>query len=108
MTVNTTATPSERLAAYRSRHRIEIDASGDWTTCATDGLKVYAVRGRQWRHDQDQIERLAREAYAYTSEVDGDGLAEAKRASEIAREDAWTRGTLTFESHGHAVEVDLA
>lgn len=69
MNMVVTVSAAERLRLYRSRHRIEIDASGDWTTCETDGIKVYAVRGRQWRHDQDQITKLERDAYAESTRV---------------------------------------
>lgn len=44
----------------------------------------------------------------YVSEIDGDGLSESKRASEIAREDAFDNGRLTFEWHGHPVDLDVA
>lgn len=79
-------TAIEQLAAYQSHHRIEIDPSGDWTTCQTDGLRVHMIRDNTWRHDASQIDRLVTAAAAerYQSEVDGDGLSEWKRAAEIA------------------------
>jgi len=55
-------------------------------------------------HGADVLRRFGR----YVSEVDTDGLSAAKAAAEIAREDAWEHGRLTFEWHGHAVDVDVA
>lgn len=69
MTVNGTATPAEQLRLYRTRHRIEIDPSGDWTTCETDGLRVYTVRGHRWQHDAAQIKRLEIAAYSEQARV---------------------------------------
>lgn len=57
-------TATERLRRYRSHHRIEIDNSGDWSTCDTDGLPVYQVLTRRWQHDMTAVKRLEKLAAA--------------------------------------------
>jgi len=55
-------TASERLARYRSHHRIEVDKSSGWDRCDTDGVRVYQVVTRRWQHDPDELIRLQRQA----------------------------------------------
>lgn len=55
---------SERLRLYRQSHRIELDDSDDpfVDRCDHDGIRVYQVVARRWRHDPSELERLQREA----------------------------------------------
>ena len=57
-----TAPAAERLAAYRSHHRIEVDRSPDWNRCDVCHVRVYQVVTRRWQHDPDELLRLQREA----------------------------------------------
>lgn len=54
----------ERLTALRRRHRIEpVKPDPDApVTCKVDDIRVYPVRGNQWRHDPEQMAALRREA----------------------------------------------
>jgi hypothetical protein len=53
----------ERLAAYRTRHviRIDRDPVDRIVRCRTDRIRV-VPRLRGWRHDPDEVRRLARAA----------------------------------------------
>jgi hypothetical protein len=57
-----TMTATERLAAYRSHHRIEVDRSSEWDRCDTDGIRVYQVLTRRWQHDPNEIKKLEEQA----------------------------------------------
>src|SRR4051812_23299750 len=97
----TPATPS--LDLYRTAHRIEVDDSRALPVCRTDGIRIVPTR-RHWRHDPGAIDRLRtadfrplyRPIEGYRSEIEDDGLGQAKAADE-AREDAFTNGRLTFD-----------
>jgi hypothetical protein len=56
-----TAPAAERLAAFRTHHRIEVDHSPDWNRCDTCGIRVYQVVTRRWQHDMNEVRQLERE-----------------------------------------------
>jgi hypothetical protein len=52
-------TPADRLAAYRSRHRIEPEPDGQGgQRCAVDGIKLVHTAHRLW-HDIPEARALA-------------------------------------------------
>ena len=57
MTVSA-ATATDRLRAYQSRHRIEVDKSSEWDRCDTDGVRVHMTLNRRWFHDPDELRKL--------------------------------------------------
>lgn len=116
-----TAAPS--LDRYRTVHRIEPTPHAEgWQVCKTDGIRVYTVMGRRWKHDLHVIRQLIEaegraipqpdQVAAYVSPYNDDGtyvseIADDPLGQAKAREDAFENGTLTFEWQGHAVDVDL-
>jgi len=100
------------VATCEARTGVRTDA--DWPNAplwcgATLGLTTWTdIDGRTHRACRHHLAAMLRRSPRYVSEIDGDGLAESKRASEIAREDAFENGRLTFEWHRHAVDVDVA
>ena len=69
MTTTTTPTPQERLAAYRSDHRIflvddEHPEFGHIFRCQTDGIRVHATRNGRWFHDASELKALLDANYA--------------------------------------------
>ena len=63
------------------------------------GLRSYVDERGVIRYFCAQHEDAVRARWPerYVSEIDNDGLSESKRASEIAREDAFENGRLTFD-----------
>lgn len=112
----TAATPSERLAAFQSRHLIaphlispatlDDPILGGQVVCEVDGIRVHPIRNG-WRHDTAETTRLF-------SEVNGGSWPRASVAAvaaDVAREDAFVNGRLTFErvigNQTFAIDVDL-
>lgn len=104
------ATTTQSLALYRSNHRIQVDDSGDRTVCSVDGIRVHRTRGATYRHDTAEIAALIKESYGgiWPSKQSAIDAVTRAVAIDIAREDAFENGTLTFEWNGHAVDVDLS
>lgn len=100
----------QRCDAYAHGH-----VANDWgfekLPCQVrTGLRSFTDRSGTTRfycgsqgHDADVFRRFGR----YVSEIDGDEMGQAKAAAE-ARRDAFENGRLTFEWHGHAVDLDVA
>lgn len=57
--MTTATTPS--LAAYRTRHSIQVDDSGPLPVCAVDGIRIHPTRVGGWIHDTATTIRLHRE-----------------------------------------------
>lgn len=63
-----TATPEERIAAYRSDHRIVVVETTDpdlgrITRCELDGIRVHPMRDGRYRHDTRAATDLLNEVY---------------------------------------------
>lgn len=58
-----TQTAIDRLAAYRSDHRIFLvdeqhPSFGHIFRCGTDGIRVHPTRNGRWRHDSSELKTL--------------------------------------------------
>jgi hypothetical protein len=56
-------TPEQRLALYRSNHRIYLVEElhpefGRIHRCDTDGIRVHATRNARWYHDPSEVKDL--------------------------------------------------
>ena len=96
-------TATERLAAYRTHHRIEVDRSRDpyIDRCDTDGIRVYQVLTRKWQHDPDELRRLEQDAAREDLDrgiVSFPSPEEIDRAAQIAREAAATFAAIEAEA----------
>lgn len=75
---------TERLAAYRSHHRIEVDRSSEWNRCDTDSVRVHLTLNRRWYHDPSELRRLEQEAAR--EDLDrGVATFEAQRVADVIR-----------------------
>jgi hypothetical protein len=68
MTNIATASPAERLAAYRTIHRIQMIPLEDIVRgyeafCTVDGIRILPVKGGRWRHHPDDILKLLEAEY---------------------------------------------
>ena len=99
------------IATCEARTGVRTDA--DWPNAplwcgATLGLTTWTdIDGRTHRACRHHLAAMLRRSPRYVSERYDDPLGQAKAARE-AREDAFENGRLTFEWHGHAVDLDVA
>ena len=102
-TIRPKPTATERLRAFESHHRIEIDRSRDpyIDRCDTDGIRVYQVLTRRWQHDMNEVEKLRQEARREDLDrgiVTFPSPDEIERAGQIAREAAATFAAIEAEN----------
>jgi hypothetical protein len=111
MTVNAV----DRLTAYRSEHRIflvdeEHPDFGHIFRCRTDGIRVHPTRNDRWYHDPAELKALLDANYG--GPWGSPRVAVAAVTADVAREDAFVNGRLTFErvigNQTFAIDVDLA
>lgn len=81
-----TAPAAERLAAFRTHHRIEVDHSPDWNRCDTCGIRVYQVVTRRWQHDMNEVRQLEQEV-ARVADVISIASAPLRRFETVVIED---------------------
>jgi len=63
-----TALLAERVAAFRSEHKIHVLEEehpdfGRIYRCELDGLRVHPMRDGRWRHDSDEVITLLNDEY---------------------------------------------
>ena len=90
MNDRTIATPEERVAAFRSRHLINLVEEQDPDLgriyrCALDGLRVQATRDGRWRHDGGAVTTLLDSVYGGSWGSRKYETAEERRIAAISR-----------------------
>jgi hypothetical protein len=95
--------PIGSRSTIRGRSRCAGPTASGSSRPAVTGATIRAID----RLQAADFRPLYRPIEGYRSEIEDDGLGQAKAAVE-AREDAFTNGRLTFDWRSHAVDLDLA